>query len=148
MSLNTHAAARAATAAPALSARTRRVSLAVLVLIVAEFILGMYVNLYVTVPRADHAHGSGNVLSNGPATLSIHAVLGLLLALAAIGVLVLAVRTRRAAAIIFSVAGLLAIAFAAMAGASFASSGRAADSMAMSVLTGVALLCYAANLYQ
>jgi hypothetical protein len=148
MSLNTHAAARAATASPALSARTRRVSLAVLVLIVAEFVLGMYVNLYVTVPRSDHAHGSGNVLSNGPATLSIHAVLGLLLALAAIGVLVLAVRTRRAAAIIFSVAGLLAIALAAMAGASFASSGRPADSMAMSVLTGVALLCYAANLYQ
>jgi hypothetical protein len=29
----------------------------------------------------------------------------------------------------------------------FVSSGNAADSLAMSVLTGVALLCYAANLY-
>ena len=33
------------------------------------------------------------------------------------------------------------------AGASFTSSGHPADSMAMSVLTGVGLLCYAASLY-
>jgi hypothetical protein len=40
-----------------------------------------------------------------------------------------------------------AIAVAAATGASFTSTGEAADSMGMAVMTGVALLCYAANLY-
>jgi hypothetical protein len=39
------------------------------------------------------------------------------------------------------------IAIAAATGASFTSTGEAADSMGMAVMTGVALLCYAANLY-
>ena len=34
-----------------------------------------------------------------------------------------------------------------MTGASYTSSGDTADSMGMAVLTGAALLCYAANLY-
>jgi hypothetical protein len=39
------------------------------------------------------------------------------------------------------------VAFAAVTGASFTSTGNQADSMAMAVMTGIALLCYAANLY-
>ncbi len=46
-----------------------------------------------------------------------------------------------------SALGLVALAFASVTGTSFTSAGDAADSMAMSVMTGVALLCYAANLY-
>jgi hypothetical protein len=42
---------------------------------------------------------------------------------------------------------VFALAFASVTGTSFTSTGDAADSMAMSVMTGVALLCYAANLY-
>jgi hypothetical protein len=52
-------------------ARVRRASLAVLVLLVAEYGIGMYVNLYVTIPRADHRAGLGSAISNGPAVLSI-----------------------------------------------------------------------------
>ena len=134
-------------AAPAGLARVRRGSLAVLVLLVAEYGIGMYVNLYVTIPRADHDHGLGSAIANGPVTLGIHAVVGLLLGLGAVGVLVQAIIARHLGVIVLSAIGLFALAFASVAGASFTSSGNTAESMAMSVLTGAGLLCYAANLY-
>jgi len=127
--------------------RLRRASLAVLVLLVAEYGLGMYVNLYVSVPSADHSGGVGGAIANGPLTLSLHGAIGLLLGLGALGVLVQAVLARRPGIIVASAAGLVGVGLAAAAGASFASSGHAADSMAMSVLTGVGMLCYAVNLY-
>jgi len=133
--------------APASLARLRRASLAVVVLLLAEYVLGMYVNLYVTVPAADHGHSVGSAISNGPVILSAHAVIGLLLGLSALAVLLLSVIARRPSVIAFSVVGLIALAVASMAGSSFTSSGQAAESMAMSVMTGVGLLCYAANLY-
>lgn len=40
----------ARTAAPARLARVRQANLAALVLLVAEYVIGMYVNLYVTIP--------------------------------------------------------------------------------------------------
>jgi hypothetical protein len=125
----------------------RRGSLAVLVLVVVEYGIGMYVDWYVAIPRADHGRSVGSAIANGPATLSIHAVIGLLLGLGALGVLVQAVMARHLGAIAASAVGLFALAFASATGASFTSSGQPADSMAMSVLTGVGLLCYAANLY-
>jgi hypothetical protein len=148
MSLDAKSAARpVSTAAPASLARVRRGSLAVLVLVVAEYLIGMYVNLFVTIPRADHGHSVGSAIANGPAILAAHAVIGLLLGLAALAVLVQAIVARHPGAIAASAAGLFALAFASAAGASFTSSGHLADSMVMSVLTGVGLLCYAANLY-
>jgi hypothetical protein len=148
MSLDAESPARpVSTAATAGLARVRRGSLAVLVLVVVEYGIGMYVNLYVTVPRADHGRSAGTAIANGPATLGIHAVIGVLLGLGALGLLVQAVMTRHVGAIAWSAAGLFALAFASATGASFTSSGDPADSMGMSVLTGVALLCYAANLY-
>ncbi len=129
------------------AARLRRGSLAVLVLLVAEYGLGMYVNLYVSVPGADHGGGLGEAIANGPASLSVHAALGLLLGLSALGVAAQAVLVRRLALVAASVAGLLAMIFASVAGTGFTSTGDGSASMAMAVLTGVALLCYAANLY-
>jgi hypothetical protein len=134
-------------AVPPSLARLRRASMAALVLLLAEYVLGMYVNLYVTVPAADHGHSVGSAISNGPVILSAHAVIGLLLGLSALAVLVLSVMARRPSVIAISVAGLIALAVASMAGSSFTSSGTSADSMAMSVMTGVGLLCYAASLY-
>ena len=72
---------------------------------------------------------------------------GLLLGLGALGVLVQAIRSRRPAAIAWSAVGLVALAMASVAGAGFTSTGDRSASMAMSMLTGVALLCYAANIY-
>jgi hypothetical protein len=133
--------------APASLARVRRASLAVLVLLLAEYGIGMYVNPYVAVPAPDHGHSVGSAIANGPVILSAHAVIGLLLGLSALAVLVLAVIARRPGVIAVSVVGLIALAVASMAGSSFTSSGQSADSMAMSVMAGIGLLCYAANLY-
>jgi hypothetical protein len=108
----------------------------------------MYINLYVTVPAADRARGLASVITTGPAVLSLHVVTGLLLGLGAVGVLAHAGVARHLGAVAASVTGLVALALAGAAGTSFTSSGHPADSMAMSVLTGTALLCYAANLYQ
>jgi hypothetical protein len=127
--------------------RLRRGSLAVIVLLVAEYALGAYVNLYVSVPGADHGGGLGGALAHGPASLSVHAALGLLLGLAALGVAGQAVLTRWPALIAASGAGLLAMIFASVAGAGFTSTGDRSASLAMAVLTGVALLGYVANLY-
>ncbi|MGH3172673.1 MAG: hypothetical protein ACRDPF_02235 [Streptosporangiaceae bacterium] len=125
----------------------RRASLAVLAILVLEYGIGVYVNLYATVPSTDHGAGIATAIARGPAALSTHAVLGLLLGLGAVAVLVQAIRIRRPAVIVASALGLFAVAVAAATGASFTSTGETADSMGMAVMTGVALLCYAANLY-
>jgi hypothetical protein len=137
----------AAAAAGRARARARNGSLAVLVLVVVEYGIGMYVNVYAAVPRADHGASLASAISNGPAALSIHAVVGLLLGLGGLGVLAQAILARHWAVTASSALGLFALAFASVTGTSFISTGDAADSMAMSVMTGVALLCYAANLY-
>jgi len=148
MSVETESSAPSArTAAAAGLARLRRGSLAVLVLLVAEYAIGMYVNLYVTVPGADHRGSLGAAIANGPAALSVHAVLGLLLGLGALGAAAQSILVRRWGLIVASVIGLLAMIFASVAGTGFTSTGDDSASMAMSVLTGVAMLCYAANLY-
>lgn len=148
MSVRAESPARpSGTATMAGLARVRRASLVTLVLVVVEYGIGMYVNLYSTIPRADHGHGLGTAISNGPAMLSIHAVAGLLLGLGALGTAWQAVRSRRPAVIAWSAVGLVALVVAAVAGAGFTSTGDRSASMAMSVLTGVALVCYTANIY-
>jgi hypothetical protein len=147
MSVETESAALRARAAGAGLARLRRGSLAVLVLLVAEYAIGVYVNLYITVPAADKGGGLGGAIANGPASLSLHAVLGLLLGLGALVVAAQSVLARRWGLTGLSVTGLLAIVFASVAGTGFTRTSDDSASMAMSVLTGVAMLCYAANLY-
>ena len=96
MSVHTESAARPArTVIAAGLSRLRRGSLAVLVLVVAEYVIGMYVNLYVTVPTGDRGRSVSAAISNGPALLSLHAVVGMLLGLAALGVLVQSIMARR-----------------------------------------------------
>jgi hypothetical protein len=148
MSLQAATQARtSSTAAMAGLARVRRISLVALVLVVAEYVIGMYVNLYATIPAADHGHDVRTAIANGPVMLSIHAVLGLLLGLGALGVLIHAIRSRRPGIITWSAVGLFALVMAAAAGSGFTSTGDRTESLAMAVLTGVALLCYAANIY-
>ncbi len=102
----------------------RRASFAAFVMLVVQFALGIYVNLYVTVPRADHGHGFGQAIANGPAGLTAHIGLGLLLILAALGFLVQAILARQPALIAAAVLGLLAMVGAAASGSSFTGSGR------------------------
>jgi hypothetical protein len=125
-------------------------SAAISVMLLVQYGLGMGVNLYARVPAADHGSGMavalGRALTSPPAVLAVHTVLGLLMLVAGVSVLTRAVRARHRRAIAASAAGLAAIAAAAASGAAFVSDQQAGASMAMAVLTGVALLCYLANL--
>jgi hypothetical protein len=123
----------------------RRASLAAFVLLLVQYGIGMGVNLYVTVPGADH--GVGDAISSGPAALSIHVVLGLLLVLAAIGLLVQSMIAGDKWLIATALVGLVAMIAAAGAGASFVDGRRASASMAMAIFTGIGLLAYGATLY-
>ena len=117
-------------------------------MLVVQFALGTYVNLYVTVPSADHGHGFGQAIANGPAGLTLHIVLGLLLILAALGFLVQAILARRPALIAAAVLGLLAMVGAAASGSTFTGGGKDGASMAMALLAAVGLLCYGTSLFQ
>jgi len=129
----------------------RKTSAGISVMLMVQYGLGMGVNLYARVPAADQGAGLaaalGRVLTSQPAVLAVHGALGLLLLVAAVNVLTRAILVRHPRAIAASAAGLVAIAAAAVSGAAFVSHGQAGASMAMAILTGVALLCYLANLY-
>jgi hypothetical protein len=118
--------------------RLRGASSGLLVMLVIQFALGVGVNLYITPAKG----GVGEAFSNGP-LLALHAVLGVLLILAAIDLLVRAVRARHRVVIVVSAIGLLAIAGAAGNGIAFLSNGQNGSSMGMAIAGCVALLCYA-----
>jgi len=107
----------------------------------------MYVNLYVTVPKADQGHGFAQAISNGPAGLIVHIVLGLLLILAAVGFLVQTIVVRRPGLITIAVLGLLTMIGAAASGSSFTGNGQDSQSMTMAALASAALLCYGTALF-
>ncbi len=121
-----------------LATRLRGSSTGALVMLILQFALGIGVNLYISPAKG----GFGEAFSNGP-LLAIHAVLGLLLILAAISQLVLAVRVRQRAIIALSAVGLIAIVVAASSGASFLSDQAEGSSLGMALATAVAMLCYA-----
>jgi hypothetical protein len=123
----------------------RQASLAILILLTAQFGLGMGVNLYVTLPAAGHP-GHGSFFSNGP-LLALHATLGMFLLLSAIFVLVRAIRARNATLMVTSAAGLVAILLAVFFGSRFTDKLTNGYSLGMALATAAALACYAVGLY-
>ena len=111
------------------------------VLLIAEFGIGIAVNLYVTLP----AHKSFLSTVFGSATLAAHAIVALALVGAATSALVRAIRSRRA--IVFTSAGLAAILAAGAAGSSFVNSASNGASLGMALATTVAMLCYLAAVF-
>lgn len=130
---------RAAAAGPARAlGRLRGASSGALVMVVIQFALGVGVNLYITPARG----GVSEAFTNGP-LLALHAVLGILLIIAAIDLLVRAILVRHRVVIVVSAIGLLAIIAAAGSGVAFLSDGQNGSSMGMAIAGCVALLCYA-----
>ena len=127
----------------------RKNSIAIFMMLLVEYGLGMGVSLCARLPAADHGAGVltalGRALTSQPVLLAGHATLGLLMLAAGVSVLTRAVLARDRRAIAASAAGLAAIATAAISGAAFISSQQTGASMAMAVLTGVALLAYLAT---
>jgi hypothetical protein len=123
-------------------ARLRGASMGAMVMLILQYALGIGVNLYITPGKG----GLSEAFKNGP-VLALHAILGVLLILAAIGLLARSIMARHRAVIIASAIGLVAIVAAAGSGVSFLKSGTAGGSMAMAMATAVAFLCYTVCLF-
>jgi hypothetical protein len=129
----------------------RRSSLGISVALLVQYGLGLWVNLYVTVPGRDQGGGVlaavGRALANGPAALAVHAALGLLLLVGSIALVARAVAARTGFVVVTSVISLLAVLGAAGSGAAFVNNGSNGASLDMGLLTAVALLCQVINLF-
>ncbi len=123
-------------------ARLRGASMGAMVMLILQYALGTGVNLYVTPGKG----GLSEAFKNGP-VLALHTILGVLLIVAAIGLLVRAIIARHRAVIIASAVGLVAIVAAAGSGVSFLKSGTAGASLGMAMATAVAFLCYTLCLF-
>ena len=130
----------------------RRSSLGISVALLVQYALGLWVNMYVTVPGREQGGGVltavGRALADGPAALAVHAGLGLLLLLGSIALVVRAVLARAGFFVVTSVVSLLAVLGAAGSGAAFVNTGQDGASLGMGLLTAVALLCQLINLFR
>jgi zona occludens toxin (predicted ATPase) len=70
----------------------RRVSLAAMIMLVVQYGLGTILNLYIAIPASDAHAGVMQEIVNGPAMLTLHALLGLAPIGAALLLLIRAVR--------------------------------------------------------
>src|SRR5262249_23948901 len=129
----------------------RRTNLGMGIGVVVQYALGIWVNLYVTVPARDQSSGFlaaiGRALANNPVALGLHAGLGLLLVLGSITLVVRSVLSRHRTLIVLSAVFLLALLGAASSGASFVDSAKDSASASMAMLTGVALICSLISLF-
>jgi hypothetical protein len=122
-------------------ARLRSACLTTLIALVVEFGLGMWLNIYVTVPPADQHAGIVREIANGPLLLTTHILVGVFLIGAAIVLLVRTVNVRHTKVVVLASVSLAAIIGAFGAGDFFARDGESRTSFWMALLTGVALLC-------
>lgn len=116
----------------------------ILVLLAAQFLVGMLVNLFVQVPAVHPGsnapeyfsgvvQGVAWALVHAPVWLQVHAVIGLLLFIAAIVLIGYVIAARRRAWIILSVIGLFGIMAGGFNGASFMNYGHDFSSLLMSI---------------
>ena len=124
----------------------RQVSLAALIMLVVQYGLGIILNLYIAVPASGAHAGLMQEIASGPLMLTVHALLGLALIGAALVLLLRAVRLGDRVIAVLAAAGLTAIGGAFASGEIFVRNGQSAASLAMALLTGVALLCYIGTL--
>src|SRR5712691_2185558 len=124
----------------------RRVSLAALIMLVVQYGLGIVLNLYVPVPASDQHAGIIQEIASAPPALTVHALLGLALIGTAILLVARAVSLRDRLLAGLASAGLTAIGGAFGAGEIFMHNGQPGASLAMAILTGLALLCYVGTL--
>lgn len=116
----------------------------ILVLLAAQFLVGMLVNLFVQVPAVHPGanapeyfsgvvQGVAWALLHAPLWLQVHSILGLLLFIASLVLIGLAIAVRLRAWIIISVIGLFGIMAGGFNGASFMNYGHDFSSLLMSI---------------
>lgn len=129
------------------------INLAACALLLAQYLLGMVVNLYVDLPTRHPGTGASNyfsgaaaglawLISNGPAWAAAHAALGMALSALALAAMVLAWRRSGTAGRAASVFGALAVIGAGFNGTSFLNYGHDFSSLIMAGLWALALACY------
>ena len=132
--------------------------LGTLIFLIIQFLLGMAVNLFVTIPTnhpgANPPEYFGGVVQSvtwailhGHVLLIIHASIGLLLVLNALGLLVAAIRTRTRDLITVTSFGLFGVLAAGFNGGSFLNYKQDFSSMLMAAFFALALACYVLALY-
>jgi hypothetical protein len=133
--------------------RQLAVNLGACALLLAQYLLGMVVNVYVVLPARHPGAGAGDyfsaaaaglawVIADGPAWAAVHAAFGMALAAAALAAIALAWRGGGRTGTAASVVGALAVIGAGFNGASFVNYGHAFSSMIMAGLWALALACY------
>jgi hypothetical protein len=126
-------------------------ALAGLVMLLVEYGLGMWTNVYAKLPAADQGKATfaafGDAVAHGPVGLALHALLGTLLIVTAVSVVVRASLVRRAALIVLGCVALLATLAAWLSGAKFVGDGANGASFAMALATGFAILGYVMILF-
>ena len=138
--------------------RLLAVNFAACLLLLVQYLLGIAVNLYVTLPGRHPGAGASNyfaglasglawVIPDGPAWAAAHAAFGLALVLAAFAAIALTRRHASRVATGTSVLGALAIVGAGFNGVSFLNYGHAFSSMIMAGLWALALACYITGMF-
>ena len=131
--------------------------LGAILLVLLQAGLGIVVNLYVKVPAhhpgahpanyfAGSLHSVAWAIAHGPATLAVHATLGLALVVIVVGTAVHALRSGRRAIGGWSVLGGLFVIGAGFNGASFLDFAHNINSLIMALLALAAIGCYATAL--
>jgi hypothetical protein len=132
--------------------------LVIVLLLVTQFLLGMAVNLFVTIPKNHPGSNPPEYFSgvtqsvtwailNGHALLQLHAALGLLLVAVSIGVLVRAIQSRQRGLIISTVFGFIGVLGAGFNGGSYLNYHEDFSSMLMSAGLAIAITSYVVTLY-
>src|ERR1700680_2665563 len=136
----------------------RRGSFAAILMLIAQFLLGMGVNLFVVIPK-DHPgsnppeYFSGVVQSvawallHGHILLILHSGFGLVLVFAAVGTLVQAIRSRTRELIVTASVGAFGVIAAGFNGGSYLNYHEDFSSMIMATGFAVAMVAYATGLY-
>ena len=140
------------------ASRLLAVNFAACLLLLIQYLLGMAVNLYVSLPAAHPgaaapvyftgaASGLAWVIPDGPAWAGVHAAFGLALVVAAFVAIALSRGQPGRMATVISAVGALAILGAAFNGVSFLNYGHAFSSMIMAGLWALALACYLTGMF-
>lgn len=122
--------------------RISAASFGLVILLLAQYVLGIAYNLYGTAPTATKA-----IKPFSSPLLAAHVALGTLLIVVAIYLVVASVRARTRITAIVSIIGLASLIAAWISGSAFTQKAASGYSMAMGVLTAVALTCYVINVY-
>lgn len=129
-----------------------------LMVLVVQFLLGMAVNLFVTIPKnhpgANPPEYFGGVavsvtwaLLHGPLLLVLHAGLGLLLVLFSVNLLAQGIQARTRRILLPAAFGAFGILVAGLNGGSFLNYDEDFSSMIMAAFFAVAVVSYIAGLY-